>query len=260
MSRVLGWSTTSLFGDPVLLLAPLFMFIALMLIAFALGAPGRPEVLLPLVSLPPIDAFQDLVIIDLTSRSDPATWLLRAVALVLRTVAFGVLLHLAVQRARDAVPSLGEAVGFVRRRFSTLGFLELLSFAGFGVTLSIGADLTSTRDDGAIGTGLLFGVWLLIGMFVAVGLEDAPAGAAVKRGIGRVFRRPLGHVGLVLLYGFATNGLYRLASMGETGWPRALPLTLYSFVSALLTMWFLLAFSRRQSLLVLPSPGSAEAG
>lgn len=260
LTRVLGWSTTALFGDPVLLLAPVFVFIALMLLAFSLGAPGRPEVLLPLLSLPPIDAFQDIVIIDLTSRADTATWLLRAGALVVRATAFGLLLHLAVQRTRDAAPSLGEAAGFVRRRFSTLGFLELVSFAGFGVTLSLGADLASTRDDGAIGTGLLFGVWLLIGMFVAAASEEAPAGAAVRRGLGRVFRRPLGHLGLVLLYGFGTNGLYRLASIGETGWPRALPLTLYAFVSALLTMWFLLAFSRRQSLLVLPSSGSAEAG
>lgn len=257
---MLGWATGALFGDPVLLLTPVFVFIGLMLLAFSLGAPGRPEVMLPLLSLSPIDAFQDVVIIDLTSRADAATWVLRAAALVVRTVTFGVLLHLAAQRARDAVPSLSEAAGFMRRRFSTIGFLELLSFAGFGVTLSLGANLTSTRDDGAVGTGLLFGVWILIGMFVEAALEEAPAGTAVKRGLGRVFRRPLGHLGLVLLYGFATNGLYRLASMGETGWPRALPLTLYSFVSALLTMWFLLAFSRRQSLLVLPSPGSAEAG
>jgi hypothetical protein len=257
---VAGWATGALFGDPVLLLAPLFVFVALMLLAFSLGAPGRPEVMLPLQSLPPIDAFQDVVIIDLRSRADAATWALRAVALIVRTAAFGLLLHLAAQRAREAVPSLAEARRFVGRRFSTLGFLELLSYAGFGVTLSLGANLTSTRDDGAVGTGLLFGVWVLIGMFVAAGLEEAPAGTAVKRGLGRTWRRPLGHLGLVLLYGLGSNGLYRLASIGETGWPRALPLTLYSFASALLTMWFLLAFSRRQSLLVLPSPGSAEAG
>lgn len=260
LSRVVGWATTSLFGDPVLLLAPVFAFIAMMLFAFSLGAPGRPEVVLPLVSLPPFDAFQDLVIIDITTRSDLATWLLRAVALLLRTAMFGVLLHLAVQRARDAAPSLSDAVAFVRRRFSTLALLQLLSYAAFGMALSVGANLTSTRDDGAIATGLLFGVWLLAGFFVAAATEEVPAGTAVRRGFGRTIRRPLGNLGLVLLYGFATNGLYRLASTGETGWPRALPLTLYGFLSALLTMWFLLAFSRRQSLLVLPSPGSAEAG
>jgi hypothetical protein len=125
---VLGWATSALFGDPVLVLAPPFVFVALMLLVFSLGAPGRPEVLLPLLSLPPIDAFQDVVIIDVAARSDLVTWLLRAAALLIRAAAFGVLLHLAVQRARDRVPSLGEAATFVRRRFSTLAFLELLAF------------------------------------------------------------------------------------------------------------------------------------
>jgi hypothetical protein len=161
-----------------------------------------------------------------------------------------------VQRARDRAPVLGEAVAFVRRRFSTLAFLELLSFAAFGVTLSLSADLTSTRDDGAIGTALLFGVLLMVGMFVAAAVDEVPAGTAVKRGVRRVIRRPLGHLGLVLLYGAGTNGLYRLASMGETGWPRALPLILYSFVSVLLTTWFLLAFTRRQVMLEAEVPAA----
>ena len=233
----------------MLILAPPFLFIGLMLVAFGLGAPGRPEVLLPLISLPPIDAFQDVVIVDLGSRGAIATWVLRVLMLLLRTAAFGILLHLVVQRARDRAPVLGEAVAFVRRRFSTLAFLELISFAAFGVTLSLSADLTSTRDDGAIGTALLFGVLLMVGMFVAAAVEGVPAGTAVKHGLRRVVRRPLGHLGLVLLYGAGSNGLYRLASMGETGWPRALPLILYSFVSVLLTTWFLLAFARRQMML-----------
>jgi uncharacterized membrane protein len=220
-----------------------------MLLAFGFGAPGRPEVLLPLVSLPPIDAFQDVVIVDLGARGGPATWLLRVLMLLVRTAAFGVLLHLVVQRARDRAPALGEALAFVRRRFSTLAFLELLSFAAFGVSLSLGADLTSTRDDGAIGTALLFGVLLLIGMFVAAAADEVQAGTAARRGLRRIVRRPLGHIGLVLLYGAGTNALYRLASVGETGWPRALPLMLYSFVSVLVTTWFLLAFARRQMIL-----------
>jgi len=249
LSRVLAWATAALFGDPLLILAPPFLFIGLMLVAFGLGAPGRPEVLLPLISLPPIDAFQDVVIVDIGSRGAFATWVLRVLMLLLRTAAFGILLHLVVQRARDRAPALGEAVAFVRRRFSTLAFLELISFAAFGVTLSLSADLTSTRDDGAIGTALLFGVLLMVGMFVAAAVEEVPAGTAVKHGLRRVVRRPLGHLGLVLLYGAGSNGLYRLASMGETGWPRALPLILYSFVSVLLTTWFLLAFARRQMML-----------
>jgi len=235
-----------------------------MLAAFGVGAPGRAEVLLPLVSLPPIDAFQDVVLIDLTSRAAFVTWLLRVAALLIRTLAFGLLLSLAVQRARGALPSLGEAIGFVRRRARTLACLELVSFALFAVPLSLSADLTSTRDDGAIGTALLVGVLLLIGAFVAAG-EDLAAWQAIKAGLHRIRRRPLGHVALVLLYGFASNGLFRLASTGEPGRPRALPLTLYSFLATLFTMWFLLAFARRQTVLeaaepgLLPSPGSAEA-
>jgi hypothetical protein len=249
ISRVLGWATTALAGDPIMLLIPPFMLIGYMLLAFALGAPGRAEVLLPLVSLPPIDAFQDLVIVDLGLRGSLATWLLRVAALLIRAAAFGVLARLAVQRARGALPSLGEAADFVRRRYSTLAFLELISYGVFGVTLSLSADLTSTRDDGAIGTALLFGVAILMGMFVVAAAADAPAGATVKAGFRRLRRRPLGHVALVIVYGFASNGLYRLVSLGEPGRQRALPLTLYSFASALLTMWFLLAFARRHVLL-----------
>jgi hypothetical protein len=132
-----------------------------------------------------------------------------------------------------------------------------VSFAAFGVTLSLSADLTSTRDDGAIGTALLFGVLLMVGMFVAAAADEVPSGAAVRRGLRRLVRRPLGHLGLVLLYGAATNGVYRLASMGETGWPRALPLIQYSFVSVLLTTWFLLAFARRQIVVDAETPASA---
>jgi len=195
------------------------------------------------------------VIIDLGSRGTLVLWLLRAAAVVIRAAAFGILLRLAVQRARGDLPSLGDAVAFVRRRFSTLAFLELVSFGAFGVALSLTADLNSTRDDGAIGTGLLFGVAILIGAFVAAASDEVPAGTAIRAGLRRLWRRPLGHVVLVLLYGFGTNGLYRLVSMGEPGRQRALPLTLYTFASALLTMWFLLAFARRQIMLDAPESG-----
>lgn len=249
LGNVVRWASTALAGDPVLLLFPPFLLIALMLLAFSLGAPGRTEVILPLVSLPPIDAFQDVVLIDYGARGAIETWVLRGCALAIRVVAFGVLVHLATTRARDRAASLGHAVGFVRRRASTLSFLELLSFGAFAVSLSIGSDLTSTRDDGAIGTALLFGVMILIGAFVAAAADEAPAGAALRSGLRRLVRRPLGHIALVLLYGFASNGLYRIASAGESGVPRALPLTLYAFLSALLTMWFLLAFARRKVVL-----------
>ncbi|MFY9588693.1 MAG: hypothetical protein WAT66_14710 [Actinomycetota bacterium] len=258
LGNVLGWSATALAGDPVLLLLPPFILIGLMLLAFALGAPGRTEVILPLISLPPIDAFQDVVLIDLGSRGALATWVLRTVALAIRVLVFGILVRLAVQRARDAAASLGDAVTFVQRRLSTLAFLELLSFGAFGVSLSLSADLTSTRDDGAIGTALLFGVLILIGAFIAAAADEAPAGTALRAGVRRVRHRPLGHIVLVLLYGFASNGLYRLASSGESGIPRALPLTLYAFLSALLTTWFLLAFARRQVILDGEAPATGR--
>lgn len=257
LGNIVPWSLSAIAGDPVLLLVPPFILIALMLFAFALGAPGRTEVILPLVSLPPIDAFQDVLLIDLGDRGALATWMLRALALAIRIVVFGILVRLAVQRARDRAASLGDAVAFVRRRLSTLAFLELLSFAAFGVSLSLGADLTSTRDDGAIGTALLFGVMILIGAFVAAAVDEAPAGHALRAGLRRLRRRPLGHVVLVIAYGFASNGLYRVASSGESGIPRALPLTLYAFLSALLTMAFLLAFARRQVILDAEAPPQA---
>ena len=259
---MLGWAATALVGDPVVVLTPPFVLVALMLGAFAIGAPGGPEVLMPLVSLPPVDAFSDVVIIDVAAYGDVGTWILRASALIVRTVAFGILLRLAVQRAVGVVPSLGEAAAFVRRRFTTLAFLELFSFAVFGVTLSLSADLASSRDDGAIGTALLFGVAILTGAFVAAASGDVPAGAAIRAGLRRLWRRPLGHLGLVVLYGAASNGLYRLASFGELG-RRAVPLTVYSFASALLTMWFLLAFARRQTILeteLATAPDDAAGG
>jgi hypothetical protein len=249
LANALGWAATSLAGDPLLLLIPPFMLTGYMLLAFALGAPGRADVLLPLISLPPVDAFQDLVIIDLGSRSPIATWLLRAAAVLIRAAALGILARLAVQRARGGLPSLGDATAFVKRRYPTLAFLELVTFAAFGATLSLSADLTSTRDDPAIGTALLFGVAILTGMFIAAAADEVSAGAAVKAGFRRFWRRPLGHIGLVIVYGFASNGLYRLVTIGEPGRQRALPLTLYAFASALLTTWFLLAFARRQVLL-----------
>jgi hypothetical protein len=249
LGPVARWSSTALAADPVLLLIPPFFLIALMLLAFALGAPGRTEVILPLISLPPIDAFQDVVLIDLGARAALATWALRVCALVIRVVVVGILVRLATQRARDEVPSLGDAAAFLRRRWSSIGFLELVAFGAFAVPLSLGADLTSTRDDGAIGTALLFGVLILVGAFVAAAADEVPAGAALRAGFRRLWRRPLGHIVLILAYGFASNGLYRIASSGESGIPRALPLTLYAFLSTLLTMVFLLAFARRQVLI-----------
>ncbi len=247
LGRVLSWSASSLVGDPLLILAPLFGVVVLLLWVFALGAPARADVMMPLLSLPPVDAFLDVGVIEITDRTAAEIWILRTVALVLRTVVFGVLVVLATQRARGELPSLGNATRTLRARFRTFAFLELVSFALFGVSLTIGADLASVRDDGAIGTALLFGVLILVGTFVAAA-DGAPAGAAFRRGNRWLRRRPLGQIVLVLIYGFVTNGLYRLAAAGEAV-PRAFPLTLYAFVAALVTMWMLLAFTRRSVLL-----------
>lgn len=263
--RVLSWAATALVGDPVLILAPLFSVVVLMMWVFALGAPARADVLVPLVSLPPIDSFLDVGVIELTERAAAEIWALRALALALRTFVFGALVVLALARARGELPSLGAALHVLRTRIRTIAFLELVSFAVFGVSLILGADLASVRDDGAIGTALLFGVAILTGPFLAAADGD-PAGRAFRRGNRWVRRRPVGHLALVLLYGFASNGLFRLAAAGEAA-PRAVPMTLYGFVASLVTMWMLLAFARRSVLLygpdgsgprtpLLPSAGS----
>lgn len=258
LGRVLGWAATSLVGDPLLILAPLFVLVATLLWVFAIGAPARADVLMPLVSLPPVDAFLDVGAIGIEDRGAIETWALRAVALVLRTVTFGVLVSLAAQRARGALPSLGQAVRTVRARIGSFAFLELASYALFGVTLTLGADLSSARDDGAIGTALLFGVLVLVGPFIAAA-DGRAAGDALRSGNRWILRRPLGHIALVLVYGFAANGLFRLAAAGEPGTPRAFPLTLYAFAAAMVTMWLLLAFARRWVLLYAERSSSVAA-
>jgi hypothetical protein len=250
LGRVLSWSTSALFGDPLMILAPLFGVLVIMMWVFALGAPARADVMLPLIALPPLDAFLDVGVIELADRAALEIWALRTVALALRLLVFGVLVVLAVQRARGELPSLGAATHTLWRRVRTFAFLELVSFAIFGVSLTLGADLASVRDDGAIGTALLFGVLILVGTFLATA-DGLPAGQAFRRGNAWLLRRRVGHLALVLLYGFASNGLFRLAAAGEAV-PRAFPLTLYAFVAALVTMWFLLAFARRYVLLYRP--------
>lgn len=253
---MLGWAATSLAGDPLLILAPLFGLVVFMMWSFALGAEGRADVLMPLMALPPVDSFLDVGVIELAERATVEIWLLRTAALVLRTMVFGTLCAVAVQRASGEVPSLGGAVRTLRECWRTFAFLELASFAVFGVSLTLGADLASVRDDGAIGTALLFGVLILTGPFVAAARGMA-AGEAFRRG-NRWFRsHPLGHIGTVVLYGFISNGLYRLAAAGE-GVPQAFPLTVYAFVAALSTMWILLAVARR--MVVLESSAQLPAG
>lgn len=233
-----------------MILAPLFGVVVMMMWVFALGAPARADVMLPLFALPPLDAFLDVGVIELADRGALEIWVLRTVALALRMLVFGVLAVLATERARGELPSLGGATRTLWRRVRTFAFLELVSFAIFGVSLTLGADLASVRDDGAIGTALLFGVMILVGTFLAAA-DGLPAGAAFRKGNAWIARRRLGHVALVVLYGFASNGLFRLAAAGEAV-PRAFPLTLYAFVAALVTMWFLLAFARRYVLLYRP--------
>ncbi|MCI0346066.1 MAG: hypothetical protein L0221_11585, partial [Chloroflexi bacterium] len=110
MGRVFAWASGALAGDPLLILAPLFAAVGLMLWAFALGAPARPDVLMPLVSLPPVDSFLDVGVIELTDRSAVEIWALRIAALVIRTIVFGLFVIVATQRARGTLPSLSDAV------------------------------------------------------------------------------------------------------------------------------------------------------
>lgn len=244
LGRVLSWATTALAGDPLLILAPLFGLIVMMLWAFALGAPARADVLMPLLSLPPVDSFLDVGVIEISDRAAVEIWALRTVALTLRTLVFGILVILAIQRACGRLPSLTDALRTLRERWRTFAFLELVSFAVFGVSLTLSADLASVRDDGAIGTALLFGVLILTGPFLAAA-DGLPAGTAFRRGNRWLRRRPLGHLALVIGYGFASNGLFRLAAAGGAGASKAFPLTLYAFVAGLFTTWMLLVFARR---------------
>ncbi|MGH6959839.1 MAG: hypothetical protein ACREE7_05090, partial [Dongiaceae bacterium] len=231
---VLGWSVTAVAGDPTLLLVPFLAVVALLLAAVALGAPARAEVVVPILSPPPADSFQDIGVLNAAGIGGTAEWIARALFGLGRTVVFATLAGLAVRRAG----------GTVRPRRHVVALLGSASF-GWALWVSQQSSLDPARDSTVAATALAFGMLFLPGAYVA-----AAEGAGVVRAIGRGFGagRPLGHIVLVLAYGAALNGLYRLASFGEPAGGRALPLTLYAFAAAFLTMVFVSALARRAAL------------
>lgn len=260
IGSVLPWAASATVGDPLLVLVPFVSLVGLVLVYLALGLPGEPEVLVPVISLPPVDAYQDVASVDLVTEGAAANWLLRALFLALRVAAFGTVVALAAQRVRPARPDLAAAVRRVRERLSTLAFLQLLSFAAFGATLLLRAGLAEGRSDGSVSGALLFGLLFLPNAFVAATVDGLPAGAALRRSFAWVRHRPLGHIATVLLYAAALDGIEELAGAGETARPAAFPLTLLAFTSTLVTTVFLVALTRRYEVLYSRrAPGPSRA-
>jgi hypothetical protein len=228
---------------------PAISLVALILAALALSAPAEPDVLIPLVSLPPVDAYQDVAVVDLGVDGTLQTWVLRLLFWGLRIALFGTFVALAVDRARGRAPELAAALRRVRERVSTLAFLELLSFGAFGATLVLRAGVEEARTDGSIAGALLFGLLFLPNAFVAAVSDGLPAGTALRRSLGWTRHKPLGHLVLIAGYAAALNGLGALATAGETGRLAAFPLTLLAFAAAVVTAIFLVALARRYELL-----------
>lgn len=235
-------------GDPASILLPFLVLVVLVLAVLGLGAPGKPEVLVPLVGAPPADAFIDNGTIEMLARAPATRWALRAGFAAARAMAFGLIVAVALRRARAAIPDLREAAALVRSRFRTLAALAVLSSA-FALLLLERSGLDSAREAGVAGTALLVGTLFAPGAFLAAAGDGLPLGRALRRGGAWVGRRPLGHVGLVLLYVATLNGLLRLATFGEPATPRAFPLTLYAFVTAFATQVFATVLARRYVLL-----------
>lgn len=235
-------------GDPVSILLPFSILVALVLVVLGLGVPGKPEVLVPLVSAPPIDAFIDGGSIELLGRSAAAQWALRGVLALVRAAAFGFIAAVAIERARGAQPRLDKAWARIVRRLRTLVALAGISSA-FAWLLLERSSVDTAREAGTVGTGLLVATLFLPGAFVASLADDLTLGRALGRAALWVRRRPIGHLVLGTLYVAALNGLVRLATFGEPGTPPAFPLALYAFLAALLTATFAVAHARRYSLL-----------
>lgn len=249
IGSLLPWTLRATCGDPILLLVPLVEVVALTLLVLAVGAPGEPEILLPLVSLPPVDAFQDVGMVDLVAGSEVWTWVLRGLFLVVRVYAFGALAALAIERARGGAPAVRTALARVRERRSTLLFLELVSFGAFGSVLVLRSSLPEARADDSVGAALVFGVLFLPTAFLAAVADGLPAGRALRRSFLWMRRRPLGHLVVSIGYVAALNGLYRLTVAGAIGRPTPVATALFAFAVAFVAMLFLTGLARRYDLL-----------
>ncbi|MBI4728454.1 MAG: hypothetical protein HY775_03000 [Acidobacteria bacterium] len=249
IGSVVPWGILSVAGDPSLLLVPFIELAGLLLAVLALGSSGQPEVVVPLVSIPPVDAYQDVGAIDLFVSGSVRTWILRLSFLAVRTLAFGALACLAVQRARGAVPDLRAAVATVRARIRALGAIELVSFAAFGSVLILRGPLTQGRSDPSVRAGLLVGALFLPTALIAAAADGLGAGRALRRSFLWVVRRPLGHLAVSLGAFAATGALERLAVAGGHGRAPALPTTLLAFATAFATAVAVAVLARRYELL-----------
>jgi hypothetical protein len=243
-----SWAVLGVFGDPAMLLVPALGLAAVTIAIFALGAPGRPEVLVPAFAAPPADAFTDAGVIGLVQRSAGATWVARSALVILRGVLFGLIAALAAARAAGETPSLGAAARRIARGVPGLIALAALAM-GFAHTVAGGGQIEPGREAGVAGTALVAGMLFFPLAFVGAVVDGRGLLGAVRRSWRWTTRRPLGHLGLVAGYALCFGGTIRLALFGEVARPRALPITLYAFVAAFVTTIFTVALARRYALL-----------
>jgi hypothetical protein len=251
-------------GDPVLLLVPLATAVFGILALLGAGAPTSAAcaatrgcattVLVPVVSLPPFDAYQDAGVVQLTASATVWIWVARLLAVCVRAAVFGTIAHLALQRAHGRAPSLRVATGAVGARYRSLLVLELASFGLFGVPLVLGQGSVILPGRQVSQLGALVGQVLLMNAFLAA-LGDRSVGGAVVTGFRWVRRRPLGHLAVAVAAAAATNGVFWLARSGEAGPERPATLAAFALTHAFVSAAFLVAFARRFALLYDGAPG-----
>jgi hypothetical protein len=251
IGSVIPWGVIATLGDPLLLILPLLFATAGILATLGIGAPAAPETLVPVWSIPPFDAYQDAGVIDLAVHSTVVTYIVRALFLIVRTALFGTLLHLAMQRSRDAVPALRQAFAAVRRSFGVLLVLELVSWSLFGIPLVLGQGTLLSAGRQVSQLGAMVGQLVLINAFAA-GLDGAGLYRSFRVGLRWTVRRPLGHLALAIVATAASNGVFWVARTGELGSARALPLAAYALAHSVVVVCFLVAFARRYRLLYAP--------
>ena len=251
IGSVIPWGVAATLGDPLLVVLPVLAATLWILAALGIGAPSAPEVLVPVWSLPPFDAFQDAGTVQLVAHAPWVIWLGRAAFLVARTVVFGTVAALVLQRVRDHAPDLRVAVRTMAARFRTLLVLELAAWAVFGIPLLLGQGSLTDAGRPISELGAMVGQILLINAFFAA-LDGDSAGAAVRRGFAWLTKRPLGHLGVAVVATAVSNAAYWVARAGELGSPRALPEAAFAAVHAVLITAMLVAFGRRYRLLYAP--------
>lgn len=257
LPRAVRWAVVAVAGDPLLLLVPVGAAVTWLLVALGIGAPARAEVIVPMITAPPAGSYQDIGIAGLGQLGDGGIWVAHVLFAAARTMLDATLAVMAVARARGRAAATPAIRAALRERAGTFAFLGACSF-GFALLVSRQVSLDPGRDASIAATALMAAMLVLPGAFVAAAAR--PRRGSVRRS-GRPFavRRLLGHLVLVAGYGTAVNGLYRLASFGEPGRGRALPLTLYALVAALVTAVFMAAIARRTVTLDAARPGPVPA-